>query len=189
MTPGADSVDRAAAVRHALRSLVARHGFHGASMGAVAKEAGVATGTAYVHYASKDELVQAAFLEAKHEMGSAAAAHVDPTAPPRVRFEQLWYGVYEHLSADPDRARFLVQVQSSPYAGTGHEAASQAEDDPFTVIAVPDLLDQFVDLPPTVLYDLAIGPILRLAAGSTEVDETTLRTLAEGCWRAVTRPS
>jgi len=35
-------------------------GFHGASMGAVAREAGVATGTAYTHYASKDDLVLAA---------------------------------------------------------------------------------------------------------------------------------
>jgi Bacterial regulatory proteins, tetR family len=37
-------MDRAAAVRSALRTLVARHGFHGASMSAVASQAGVATG-------------------------------------------------------------------------------------------------------------------------------------------------
>ncbi|MGZ4707901.1 MAG: TetR/AcrR family transcriptional regulator, partial [Acidimicrobiales bacterium] len=58
-------VDRAAAVRAALRTLVARNGFHGASMSAVAAEAGVGTGTAYVHYASKDELVLATYLEVK----------------------------------------------------------------------------------------------------------------------------
>ena len=66
--------DRAAAVRAALRKLVAERGFHGASMSAVASEAGVATGTAYVHYASKDELVHAAYLEAKRELGAAAVA-------------------------------------------------------------------------------------------------------------------
>ena len=38
-------IDRAAAVRSAMRALVARNGFHGASMSAVASEAGVATGT------------------------------------------------------------------------------------------------------------------------------------------------
>ena len=53
------AMDRPAAIRRALRDLVAERGFHGASMGAVAKEAGVATGTAYVHYESKDELVYA----------------------------------------------------------------------------------------------------------------------------------
>ncbi len=43
-------LDRAAALRDAARRLVARHGFHGASVAAIAAEAGVATGTAYVHY-------------------------------------------------------------------------------------------------------------------------------------------
>ena len=43
------TTDRPAAIRRALRDLVAERGFHGASMGAVAKEAGVAAGTAYVH--------------------------------------------------------------------------------------------------------------------------------------------
>ena len=56
------TLDRPAAIRRALRNLVADRGFHGASMGAVAKEAGVATGTAYVHYESKEELVNASVL-------------------------------------------------------------------------------------------------------------------------------
>jgi AcrR family transcriptional regulator len=42
-------MDRAAAVRSALRTLVARNGFQGASMSAVADKAGVATATAYTH--------------------------------------------------------------------------------------------------------------------------------------------
>ena len=63
--------DRAAAVRAALRTLVADHGFHGAAMSAVARQAGVATGTAYTHYASKDELVLAAYRETKAALGRA----------------------------------------------------------------------------------------------------------------------
>lgn len=38
-------VNNGPAVRDALCPLVTRHGFHGAPMGAVAREAGVATGT------------------------------------------------------------------------------------------------------------------------------------------------
>ncbi len=121
MTPPATrgtpiAVDRAAAVRAALRTLVARNGFHGSSMSAVAAEAGVATGTAYVHYASKDDLVLATYLEVKRELGEAAVVDVDPDAPARERFHQLWLGIHRHLSADPDRARFLLQVDSSPFA-------------------------------------------------------------------------
>ncbi|MEU9191421.1 hypothetical protein AB0D14_44515 [Streptomyces sp. NPDC048484] len=44
--------DRAAAVRAILRTFVARNGFHGASMGAGAREAGMATGTACTRHKS-----------------------------------------------------------------------------------------------------------------------------------------
>ncbi len=74
----APPMDRAAAVRGALRTLLARSGFHGASVSAVAGEAGVATGTAYTHYASKDDLVLAAYREST--ANDAAIAGGDPLA-------------------------------------------------------------------------------------------------------------
>lgn len=182
------TVDRAAAVRRSLLLLVARDGFHGTSMAAVAKEAGVATGTAYVHYASKEELVYATYLEVKRELGQAAVAHVDPKGSTRAKFEQLWHGVHEHLAQNPDRARFLVQVDCSPFAGTAHERAMTADGDPLmTSPVVNSVLQEFVPLPMLLLFDLAIGPIIRLTASGTDVDPETLATLVESCWRAVSR--
>ncbi|MDR7086475.1 TetR/AcrR family transcriptional repressor of multidrug resistance operon [Aeromicrobium panaciterrae] len=183
------AVDRAEAVRHALIRLVARDGFHGTSMAAIAKEAGVATGTAYVHYASKDELVLATYLEVKQGLGEAALASVDAKATSRDQFAQLWTGVQHHLEADPDRARFLVQADSSPYAEIAHEKAIAALDDPLmSSPVVAALLEQMVDLPPEVLFDLAVGPVVRLTASQRSVDESLVDPLIEACWRAVTTP-
>lgn len=187
MSPTRTDVDRAAAVRAALRRLVARRGFHGASMHAVAAEAGVATGTAYVHYASKDELVLATYVETKRELGLAAADGVDPHAVADERFRQLWHGILRHVEADPDRARFLLQVDSSPYADRAHDLALAADDDPLLVEAArSDLGDLLVDLPLAVLYDLAVGPALRLAAAGRSISDAERARLAEACWRAVT---
>ena len=181
--------DRAAAVRRALRSLVAHNGFHGASMAAVAAEAGVATGTAYVHYASKDDLVLAAYLEAKQELGRAAVAGLDPAAPAHERFVAMWLAIHEHLERDPDTARFLVQVEGSPYARPAHELAMAAEDDPLTVQAsLADMAAQLAPLPYAVLYDLGIATAVRLVAASVELTSTELLVVAQACWRAVTTP-
>ncbi len=181
------SLDRAAAVRDALCRLVARHGFHGASMGAVAREAGVATGTTYVHYASKEDLVYAAYLWVKRELGDAATAALDPAAPPRARFEHVWLGAYRHLAADPDRAKFLTQVDSSPYAEIAHARAMAVDGDPLLAVATsPDMAALMVPLPPAVLYDLAIGPIVRITAAERDIDPADLPVLVESCWRAVT---
>ncbi len=184
------AVDRAEAVRHALIRLVARDGFHGTSMAAIAKEAGVATGTAYVHYASKDALVLATYLEVKHDLGEAALSAVDADASSREQFGQLWTGVLHHLEADPDRARFLAQADSSPYAQVAHEQAMSAPDDPLmSSPVVAGLLEQMVDLPAEVLFDLAVGPVIRLTALQRSVDESLVEPLIEACWRAVTVPN
>ena len=186
MPAGADvAPDRAALVRAALRRLVARQGFHGTSMAAIAAEAGVATGTAYVHYESKDDLVVAAYVEAKRHLGEAGAARVDGGTPDEV-FDAVWHGVLDHLRADPDRARFLLQVDASPYARTAHDAALAADGDPLLeTLAGTGVLDRLVDLPDAVLYDLAVGPLLRAVAAERSLDATQVATMARACWRAV----
>ena len=187
MSATATRVDRAAAVRRALRTMVARNGLHGASMSTVAREAGVAIGTAYVHYASKDELLLAAYLELKREMGEAAVAKVDHAAPPHERFIQLWMGIYRFLAAEPERAQFLLQVDSSPYGRLAHQRAMEIDGDPIMAMAAaPDLAAVLAPLDADVLYDLGMGPAVRLAASERRTTRRELAAIAEACWRAST---
>jgi AcrR family transcriptional regulator len=181
--------DRATAIRASIRRLVARHGFHGASMSAVAAEAGVATGTAYVHYSSKDELVLAAYIESKERLGQVAVAAVNDDDPPEERFRSLWTGAYRHLSSDPDEARFLVQVDGSPYADAAHAKAMAREGDPLLMAATtPDMARRLLSLPPEVLYELGLAPAVRLAARGIELPTRQLHTVADACWRAISVP-
>lgn len=187
MTVAGSPLDRPAAIRAALRRLVAARGFHGASMSAVAREAGVATGTAYVHYASKDELVLAAYLEAKHQLGAAATAAVDAADPPDERFLALWSAALDHLLDHPDDARFLQQVDASPYAPDAQARALGVDDDPLLVEARrPDTAALLIPLPLEVVYDLGLGPAVRQAASGTPLDEPLRAILARACWRAIT---
>lgn len=181
-------LDRAAAVRRALRALVAQHGFHGASMSAVAKAAGVATGTTYTHYASKDELVVAAYLETKAELGAAATADVDPSAGPAERFRTIWLATYRHLAATREDALFLLQVDASPYRAEAHAAALAVAGDPLLEqAAVPDVAERLLPLPPEVLYELGLAPAVRLAVNPVELSGDDLAAVADACWRAVSR--
>lgn len=171
-----------------MRELVAERGFHGASMATVARRAGVAAGTAYVHYPSKDEVILAAYLEAKQELGQAAAAHVVDSAPARARFDSLWRGAHAHLQARPETARFLLQVEVSPYAALAHERAHDDVDNPLIRAAdAPDMAGRLVPLPPLVQYDLALGPAVRLCAAEVRLEPDELTALVESCWRALTR--
>jgi AcrR family transcriptional regulator len=180
--------DKAAAVRHALRTLVAQRGFHGASMSAVAAEAGVATGTTYTHYASKDELVLAAYLETKAELGAAATAGMDRAAGPADRFRSIWLAVHRHMAANREQALFLLQVDSSPYRAEAHAAALAASGDPLIEqAAAPDIAAELLPLPLDVIYELGLAPAVRLAAVGVELSSDELTAAADACWRAVTR--
>ena len=181
--------DRAAAVRAALRTLVARNGFHGASMSAVAREAGVATGTAYTHYASKDELVLAAYCETKAALAVVVTAGLDDRAAAGERFHAMWLSCYRHLKANPDHALFLLQVEHSPYRARGHEAALASHDDPLLAqVALPDFAARLLPLPLDVLYELALSPAVRLAASDIELNGAQLHEVADACWRAISQP-
>jgi AcrR family transcriptional regulator len=180
-------IDRAAAVRAALRALVAERGFHGASMSAVAREAGVATGTAYTYYESKDALVLAAYAETKAQLGAAIMQTVDEQAPAAERFRAIWLGAHRYLAANPEYARFLLQVDDSPYRARAHEAVD--EDDPLLAqAAAPDLAALLLPLPIDVLYELGFAPVVRLAAAGIELSDDQLEAAAAACWRAITKP-
>lgn len=182
-------LDRAAAVRQGLRRLVAQRGFHGASMTAIAAEAGVATGTAYTHYDSKDELVLATYLETKAQLGAAATAELDPRADPAERFRSIWLASYRHLADNPDHALFLLQVDSSPYRSRAHEAALAQEGDPILKQAAdPEMTAELLPLPLEVLYELGLATPVRLAAGGAELTKADLEAIADACWRAISRP-
>lgn len=176
------SVDRAALVRRAMVELVAERGIHGTSMNQLAERAGVATGTAYVHYESKEDVLVASFVEVKQELGQAGIDGVDLDQEPRTVFEAIWRRIHHHLEQDPAIARFLVQLEASPLRGPAH--AALPNDDPLTRIA-EGMAGEFVDLPPEILYDLALAPAVRLVAGDVTVDSEELDTLIESCWRAV----
>jgi AcrR family transcriptional regulator len=183
------NLDRAAAVRQALRALVAERGFHGASMSAVAAEAGVATGTAYTHYGSKDELVLATYLETKSELASAATADLTASSDPEDLFRQLWLATYRHLDANREHALFLLQVDCSPYKEPAHEAAMTRDGDPLLeAAAAPQIASRLLPLPLEVLYELGLGPAVRLAASGERLKPGDLDTVAGACWRAISRP-
>lgn len=157
-------------------------------MSAVAREAGVATGTAYTHYASKDELVLSAYRETKTALGLAITADLDPDASAEQRFRAMWLACYHYLKANPEHARFLLQVEHSPYRGPAHEFVLGDENDPLLVqVALPVFAERLRPFPLDVLYELSFSPAVRLAAGGAELAPAQLDEIADACWRAVSR--
>ena len=141
---------------------------HGASMSAVAAEAGVATGTAYTHYGSKDDLVLATYLETKAELSAAVIAQIETDTDAAERFRGIWLASYRHLASKPDHARFLLQVDSSPYRVHAYEALAREGDPILEQAAAPALAARLLPLP----LDGACGSAWRRPCDSPPVAQS-----------------
>jgi TetR/AcrR family transcriptional repressor of multidrug resistance operon len=157
-------------------------------MGAVAKEAGVATGTAYVHYESKEELVYATYLEIKAELSAAALAEFDKGAMPKEAWRHILTSVYEFVSEEPERARFLTQLEESPYHEEAHSRLRAVGDPLFEIAASDKLLALLVPLPFEVIYALSFGVAVRLIAAGIQLKPDEIDLLVDATWRAVIKP-
>ena len=157
-------------------------------MGAVAKEAGVATGTAYTHYESKDDLVFATYLEIKAGLGAAVLEELDPTARPEVQWSHMLTTAYAFLSEEPERARFLSQLEESPYYEEAKARLAESGDPLVEAARSEHFTDLLIDLPEQVIYALSLGVAVRLIAAGIQLKDDELDTLVSATWRAVTIP-
>lgn len=154
-------------------------------MSRVAKAADVATGTAYVHYESKEDLVIATYLEIKHDLGAAVALRVDAEAAPKDRYRQLWTATYDHLTDEPARARFLTQMEESPFYAEAHRQLLERGDRLVEMATSEDLIELLVPLPLDVIYVLTLGVAVRLVAGGIRLGTEEVEMLVAATWRAV----
>src|SRR5690242_6505813 len=112
-TAGAATRDK---LMRAAVAIVAREGMAAATTSAIAAEAGVAEGTLYRHYDSKDDLLIAAYRQMKQEVFVDAAAGVDVTAPPPERLKRTWKAIYLAYRANRDAFAFGQKFAESALA-------------------------------------------------------------------------
>lgn len=106
------------AILDATLKLITEHGFHAAPMALVAERAGVAAGTIYHHFRSKEDIINALYAQLKEEMGRALLKGDKPGDTYKARFFRFWINLYTHFAKHPSEFLFLEQYTNSPYVTT-----------------------------------------------------------------------
>ncbi|NOU16462.1 MAG: TetR/AcrR family transcriptional regulator [Bacteroidales bacterium] len=103
------------AIHKAAMKLVIKTGFVGLRMADVAVEAGLATGTLYVYYKSKEALINDVFYETKKEV-------VDNILDPKHQsetfystFRNIWFSYFKFCFENPEKMLFCEQFLYSGY--------------------------------------------------------------------------
>jgi AcrR family transcriptional regulator len=103
------------AIAEATFTLVEQTGLSGLTMAAIAREAGLATGTLYVYFKSKEELMVALYERAKTATTASLMHGDDPKEPFRSRFQRLWMNWLEHRLTHSAEVVFIEQYYNSPW--------------------------------------------------------------------------
>jgi AcrR family transcriptional regulator len=175
---------------HAARELIEEGGYGAASVLAIAERAGVAAGTLYRHFASKEELFVEVFrsvCEREEHAMRAAGAQLPEGATAQERLETVlatfarralhnprlaWALIAEPVDPRVDAERIAYRARYAELIAAGLAAG----------IAAGELPEQNVDLTAAALVggcgEALVGPLSPLAAGGPDPDEivAALRT-------------
>jgi TetR/AcrR family transcriptional regulator, repressor of fatR-cypB operon len=171
-------------------SLFAERGFHGTAVPLVARAANVATGTIYHYFASKEELVNAVFRDAKSRLRDALLEGGEPARGTREDFLAVWNRLAGFARREPLAFRFLEMQDHVPYLDeeskkleievlmplwTAGHAIRQGSDQP----ELP------VDVMMALVWGALVGVIKAERLGYLTLSDRALELAGETCWAAV----
>ena len=110
--------------------LVKANGLAGITMQAVAKEAGIATGTMYIYFESKENLVLTLFHECVKNIGGAIFKNYQVEAPFKVGFRTIWLNMLQHRFSNFEESIFIEQSFHSPFIDEETRASVKKTFDP-----------------------------------------------------------
>lgn len=106
--------DKREAILRAAVKVFARKGFFNSKVADIAKEAGIADGTVYLYFKSKDEILHSVFDRAMEEFISEGKREIAEITEPEVKLQKIARLHLERLSADRDLAIvFQVELRGS----------------------------------------------------------------------------
>ncbi|SFM59218.1 TetR/AcrR family transcriptional regulator [Methanolobus profundi] len=107
--------DKKTALLEAALKLFTERGFHGTSTAHISKEAGVATGTLFNYFPTKEDLINGLYFEVKGELSRKMGKDVQTQKTYEEKLRKMWYNLVEWGTENQDKFLFVGQFCSSPY--------------------------------------------------------------------------
>jgi AcrR family transcriptional regulator len=94
--------------------LIASQSIQATPMSQIAKESGVAIGTIYHHFKSKEDILKEIYLRIKKDFHEIIKRELSDSNSEKENFTSVWKGLYFYYLNNPLNFNFLQQVTNSP---------------------------------------------------------------------------
>ncbi len=148
---------------NAALKLFVENGFHGTATGKIAKEAGVANGTLFQYFKTKDDLVIALYIHIKDEL----AEYISNNSPEKADFKetfktQVLSSLFWALD-NPMKFRFIQQFHTSPYIGKIEQEIMNKQVEPHLILIQKGIEHGVLkSLPADLIYSLMSNQVFGL---------------------------
>ena len=109
------NTDKRKAIMDACLSLFCESCFQDTSTASISQKAGVATGTLFLYFENKEELVNELYLECKDDYASYIEEGIDKHTTFKAQIRHIWDRNLECKLKNPEKLKFMMQFCSSPY--------------------------------------------------------------------------
>lgn len=171
--------------------LLASKGFHGFSIRDVAKEAGIATGTLYLYFEDREDLINKLHGQIVNRVASELQATHQRELPLQQQYKNLALTFWRLFMCEPDILLSKGQFDHLPpdLLRSLYQVARQELALLFDFFAQGRASAELKDLPDDILFSLGFEPIFEIARkillGLIEVDEAMLDQIISASWAAL----
>jgi len=193
-TSAKPNVEKRDAILAAALRLIARFGLHNAPMSAVAREAGVAVGTVYLYFPSKEAMINALYLHVLEDRNRSLYQGADPltraAGDARAGLWESWHALARWHLEHEEGSNLIAQCRASGILSDETRAFEQRMDAQGLVLYEEAVANGYLRrMPRYVFWSLLAGPVYALVqmrdAGETEITDEILRETFDGVCRAL----
>jgi len=178
------------AILSAALDLFVERGFHGANVPSIAERAGIAPGTIYYYFASKEALVNTLYRRWKGAIGRRVVDGFPIDRPPREQFRIVWDRMADFALAHPRELEFLELHHHRSYLDDESRATeSQVFDFGIAMVRKAQAEQALRPLDPALLMSFANGAFLGVfrqgIAKRVPLTKESFMAAEQCCWEAI----
>ncbi|MDR7665638.1 TetR/AcrR family transcriptional regulator [Methanosarcina sp. Z-7115] len=107
--------DKKTAIMESALKLFTERGFHGTSTAQISKEAGVATGTLFNYFPTKEDLINSLYFEVKGQLSQSMGKEIETQSTFQDKLRKIWLNLIKWGVDNREEFLFVGQFCSSPY--------------------------------------------------------------------------
>lgn len=177
-------MDKQQDILNAALHLFVEAGFHGTPTSRIAKEAGVANGTLFYYFKTKEELIVALYNTIRYRFHTQAFAGHDPANGLRESLEMAFMRSLDWAGNHKDEFHFMQQFEASPYYQFPNKGDLSRQNDALLNIITQGVGERILKDMPVELLSLLIEQQIRAVSNylASELDELRKKKITADCF-------